>query len=286
MGAKKLRLAAFVFALGSCALLGCSGDTSSDNVTEHCGGTPSDAGKSDAGVDAVTDATDAGQHDAPVEAQPDAADAEQGDASSLDATGDAGHADADTGAQADADASPPDVVADTSVDAPHDTSQGGDAASDSAGGSDGAASDGTGEAANDDALPACDYVNGNAVCSACEEDPLNCPHDPTAQPHCGDFPSASDQALCKAVFECVRNNPCYANPIACFCGTATASTCASAANGACLTQILAGLKTMSVAQAFNVITDVTLPGGAAMSLIQCDVAACPDSCIPYNAHCP
>jgi hypothetical protein len=134
------------------------------------------------------------------------------------------------------------------------------------------------------------------ACGNCEAN--NCPHDPVLQPACSDFANPADQASCQAALDCVRNTNCIAfGNVACFCGSdLDIVSCknnpvggATGAHGACITQIQAAFPSgSSPAAIVNSIGDVTIPGGAALNLAQCDHDFCGDpglgggnECIPY-----
>jgi len=134
----------------------------------------------------------------------------------------------------------------------------------------------------------------NAVCKMCEAD--NCPSDPigcsagtcTGQPGCSDYQNPADQALCQAVINCVRKSNCHApSALSCFCGTADATACAAVggANGVCKAEIEAGFKNTDPTFIRTNLLLVSLPGGGALNLLQCDRDFCGNSggreCVPY-----
>ncbi|HVW26072.1 MAG TPA: hypothetical protein VHC69_11935 [Polyangiaceae bacterium] len=135
-----------------------------------------------------------------------------------------------------------------------------------------------------------------STCSACEQDPLHCPHDPDgcaagtcdAQPACSDYPTQAEQSQCMAVQRCVRQTSCASDGVtSCFCGNTDINSCTgslSGPKGACKDEIIAGFpQGTSAAQMLGSLTDVSSPSGGAMSLAQCDTddAVCKSECGAY-----
>jgi hypothetical protein len=144
--------------------------------------------------------------------------------------------------------------------------------------------DATGTACGADQIRAADPVK----CAACEAP--NC----DAEAHCSSFTSQSDRDRCNAVLECARRTGCLLNTsVDCYCGVGVdVVTCrGSAANatGACKAEITAGMPSgASAAQIVSSLTDVKVPAGNALNLVQCDVSYCGErqfrgknECIPY-----
>jgi hypothetical protein len=130
-----------------------------------------------------------------------------------------------------------------------------------------------------------------ATCGVCEN--LNCPHDATGcpddcsvQPACSDY-SATDAPLCDAVLTCIRVSNCVAGGVtSCYCGTASLADCLGGlGNGACKTQIEAGLKSTAPNAILLGLTNVALPGGGALSLGQCDHDSCGTPANGGNNEC-
>jgi hypothetical protein len=125
------------------------------------------------------------------------------------------------------------------------------------------------------------------TCTDCEAN--NCPHDPVVQPSCSDF-GTSDAALCTAALNCARINNCAANGVStCYCGAGVsiANCKAGLAAGVCKSQIEAGLKSTDPNFITGNLVKVTLPAGAALSLVLCDHDFCGsingamNECLPY-----
>jgi hypothetical protein len=154
--------------------------------------------------------------------------------------------------------------------------------------------DAQGDAAVDTGALVCFPPRDPSICTDCEN--FNCPHDPTGcpggcsiQPACEDY-SPSDQPLCRAVLSCIRTTNCVAGGVtSCYCGTASLSVCFNGGgNGACRSQIEAGLKTTNPSTILLNLTNVILPGGGALSLGQCDHDNCGspaagghNECVPF-----
>jgi hypothetical protein len=132
------------------------------------------------------------------------------------------------------------------------------------------------------------------TCLTCEAS--NCPHDATFQPYCQDLTVAADKTHCQAVLDCIRQTNCIATGnVSCFCGAdLSVASCKSnpiggttGAHGACRDQIIAAFT--AGATPGNIVDNigvVTIPGGAALSLGQCDFTNCGDitgtnECVPY-----
>ena len=139
-------------------------------------------------------------------------------------------------------------------------------------------------------------TNSGDACLDCEAN--NCPHDSHFQPDCQDFSSA-DRASCQNVLDCIRETNCIASGnVACFCGNdLDIVSCkkypvggTTGAHGACVSQIRAAFPPRASPSAIvNTLGDVTIPGGAALNLGQCDHDFCgvpalggKNECVPYR----
>ncbi len=164
------------------------------------------------------------------------------------------------------------------------TTTGGDGGLAGAGGSGGAGGTGGGGSGGSGGTPDAGGACVDQNCLACET--AQCPDFILL---CSSFASATDRDLCNALVACVRRTSCHTNnTLDCYCGTADATQClattGTVANGACKAEIEAAQKTTAPLAIQNQFTDITIPGGAAMSLMLCDNAVCAAECIPYTCQ--
>jgi hypothetical protein len=80
----------------------------------------------------------------------------------------------------------------------------------------------------------------------------------------------ADRALCEALHACMLSTHCAANdPLDCLCGTATGTSCVTAANGACREQTLAATRSSNATEAGTRFYDFAYPSGYATQEIAC-----------------
>jgi hypothetical protein len=109
--------------------------------------------------------------------------------------------------------------------------------------------------------------------------------------------TGADQAACKALLDCMRNTGCgeLTGVLECYCGPGVdVGSCRTEAfprTGWCINEVIAAFPAGTSANLIvNGSADPTIPGGAAMTLIQCDYSYCsyPDfgqgadfDCMPF-----
>jgi hypothetical protein len=125
------------------------------------------------------------------------------------------------------------------------------------------------------------------ACAACEKAECDVP----VLPGCTKYAEGSaDRRQCENVLTCIRSTNCInLGNVDCYCGVTDIVACkesAANAKGACKDVITAAFpRGLDGASIVNRIGDVSIPGGAALALGQCDNSRCGDQngnrCVPF-----
>ena len=120
----------------------------------------------------------------------------------------------------------------------------------------------------------------NATCETCTS--TNCTVGPNGTDGCC-LASATDQALCVALYTCFISNACtqYGDPTKCFCGTSDSQTCwaaAGAANGPCVAETTAAAKAQDLPTIRARFISPLFPIGRAVNLAACRGGLCMTEC--------
>jgi hypothetical protein len=117
------------------------------------------------------------------------------------------------------------------------------------------------------------------------------PDGKTGTDGCCGLPNPNDQLLCEALYDCIAahsgppdNCTSYGDPTVCFCGTAGTAgggLCFSvkgAANGPCVSQVIAAAKTDDLTQIQARFISANFPAGRAVNLAVCRGSFCSTEC--------
>jgi hypothetical protein len=125
-------------------------------------------------------------------------------------------------------------------------------------------------------------TSGGADCAGCTTDNCSLTPSPDGTDGCCGLASAADQLLCEAAVACFSTGGCTVSgdPTRCFCGDhiPTCYTIPGAANGPCVSQVVAAAKSMTLATIRSVFTSSVSPLGRAVNLLSCRGATCPAEC--------
>jgi cysteine-rich repeat protein len=134
----------------------------------------------------------------------------------------------------------------------------------------------------------------NTACEGCLAN--NCPFDPTSQPRCSDFSDQKSRDACYSTYACLVRTECYlgeSGSLECYCGSTDIVACKDGnGTGACRKEIdaafakaPAGLPVVDSNAIVNSFSDVSIPAGAALNLLQCAHDYCGDPKFGGNWEC-